>query len=64
MPRATFINEPKNSHLDPLTAAPGKSRFLKTVVPFLKSLEITPNLAAGAAFSQVRPWKDSAALST
>lgn len=39
VPRATFINEPKNSHLDPLTATPRKSRFLKTVVPFLKSLE-------------------------
>jgi hypothetical protein len=25
-----------NSHLDPLMAAPGKSRFLKTVVPWLK----------------------------
>jgi hypothetical protein len=25
-----------NSHLDPLTSAPGKSRFLKTVVPWLK----------------------------
>ena len=26
----------ENSHLDPLTAAPSKSRFLKTVVPWLK----------------------------
>jgi hypothetical protein len=26
------------SHLDPLTAAPARSRFLKTVVPFLRSL--------------------------
>jgi pimeloyl-ACP methyl ester carboxylesterase len=25
-----------NSHLDPLTSAPGKSRFLKTVIPWLK----------------------------
>ena len=25
-----------NSHLDPLTSAPAKSRFLKTVVPWLK----------------------------
>lgn len=39
VPRAAFINEPENSHLDPLTAAPRKSRFLKTVVPFLKSLK-------------------------
>ena len=39
VPRATYVNEPRTSHLDPLTAAPGKSRFLKTVVPFLKSLD-------------------------
>ena len=26
------------SHLDPLTAAPARNRFLKTVVPFLRSL--------------------------
>jgi pimeloyl-ACP methyl ester carboxylesterase len=25
-----------NCHLDPLTSAPGKSRFLKTVIPFLR----------------------------
>jgi hypothetical protein len=25
-----------NSHLDPLTSAPDKSRFLKTVIPWLK----------------------------
>ena len=25
-----------NSHLDPLTSAPGKSRFLKTVIPWLR----------------------------
>ena len=26
------------SHLDPLTAAPGRNRFLKTVVPFLRAV--------------------------
>ena len=26
------------SHLDPLTAAPGRNRFLRTVVPFLRRL--------------------------
>lgn len=36
--RATYVNDPKAGHLDPLTAAPSRSRFLKTVVPFLKSL--------------------------
>jgi hypothetical protein len=28
--------EATNSHLDPLTAAPSKSKFLKTSVPWLK----------------------------
>ncbi len=28
--------DPQQSHLDPLTAAPAKNAFLKTVVPFLK----------------------------
>jgi pimeloyl-ACP methyl ester carboxylesterase len=36
--RATYVDDPGASHLDPLTAAPARSRFLKTVVPFLKSL--------------------------
>lgn len=30
--------DPQQSHLDPLTAAPGKNKFLKTVVPFLDSI--------------------------
>jgi pimeloyl-ACP methyl ester carboxylesterase len=36
--RATYVDDPGASHLDPLTAAPARNRFLKTVVPFLKSL--------------------------
>jgi hypothetical protein len=37
IPARTLVNaEGINSHLDPLTSAPGKSRFLKTVVPFLR----------------------------
>jgi hypothetical protein len=36
--RATYVADPGASHLDPLTAAPARNRFLKTVVPFLKSL--------------------------
>jgi hypothetical protein len=28
--------DPLFSHLDPLTAAPGRNRFLKTVLPFLR----------------------------
>ena len=35
--RARFVDASReNSHLDPLTAAPATSRFLKTVVPWLK----------------------------
>ena len=35
--RSRFVDASKvNSHLDPLTSAPGKSRFLETVVPWLK----------------------------
>ena len=35
--RATLVDAShENSHLDPLTAAPARSRFLKTVVPFLR----------------------------
>jgi pimeloyl-ACP methyl ester carboxylesterase len=33
-----YVNDPGAGHLDPLTAAPSRNRFLKTVVPFLKSL--------------------------
>jgi pimeloyl-ACP methyl ester carboxylesterase len=36
--RATYVADFGASHLDPLTAAPSRNRFLKTVVPFLKSL--------------------------
>lgn len=31
--------DPQQSHLDPLTAAPGKNRFLKTVIPFIEAIE-------------------------
>ena len=35
--RARFVDATKvNSHLDPLTSAPAKSRFLKTLIPWLK----------------------------
>ena len=30
------------SHLDPLTAAPERNRFLQTVVPFLRKLRASP----------------------
>jgi hypothetical protein len=34
--QSTFVNaDPQESHLDPLTAAPARNRFLQTVVPFL-----------------------------
>jgi hypothetical protein len=37
---ATLVNaDPLFAHLDPLTAAPAKNRFYKTVVPFLKRYE-------------------------
>jgi pimeloyl-ACP methyl ester carboxylesterase len=35
----TYVSDPTASHLDPLTAAPARNRFLKTVVTFLKSLD-------------------------
>jgi pimeloyl-ACP methyl ester carboxylesterase len=38
VPRSTLVADHGQSHLDPLFAAPSKNRFLKTVVPFLKSL--------------------------
>jgi hypothetical protein len=30
---------PQASHLDPLTATPDRNKFLKTVVPFIASLD-------------------------
>lgn len=30
------------SHLDPLTAAPERNRFLQTIVPFLRKLRASP----------------------
>jgi hypothetical protein len=39
VPRSTLVSDPRASHLDPLTAAPARNRFLRTVVPFLESLE-------------------------
>ena len=33
--RATLVADHNTSHLDPLTAAPDRNTFLKTVVPFL-----------------------------
>jgi hypothetical protein len=38
IPRATYVDVPNSSHLDPLLAAPSKNTFLRTVVPFLRSL--------------------------
>jgi pimeloyl-ACP methyl ester carboxylesterase len=34
--RTTVVDDRKASHLDPLSAAPGRNRFLQTVVPFLR----------------------------
>ena len=34
--RPTVVDDRSAAHLDPLSAAPGTNRFLKTVVPFLK----------------------------
>jgi hypothetical protein len=36
VPSSTVVDDRGASHLDPLSAAPGTNRFLKTVVPFLK----------------------------
>jgi len=33
---ASYVADPRASHLDPLVAAPRRNVFLKTVVPFLK----------------------------
>jgi hypothetical protein len=38
IPRATVVDDRRASHLDPLSAAPRTSHFLKTVVPFLKRI--------------------------
>jgi len=35
---ARVVDDRTTAHLDPLVAAPGKNRFLKTVVPFLRRL--------------------------
>lgn len=34
--RATLVADHNTSHLDPLTAAPGRNTFLRTVLPFLR----------------------------
>jgi hypothetical protein len=34
--RTTVVDDRNASHLDPLSAAPGRNRFLQTVVPFLR----------------------------
>jgi hypothetical protein len=34
----TVIQDRHASHLDPISAAPGRNRFLKTVVPFLRRI--------------------------
>jgi hypothetical protein len=38
VPRSVIVDDRKTSHLDPLSAAPGRNHFLKTVVPFLVSI--------------------------
>jgi hypothetical protein len=34
----TVVDDSRASHLAPTSAAPGKNRFLKTVVPFLRRI--------------------------
>jgi hypothetical protein len=34
----SIVDARGTSHLDPLSAAPGRNDFLKTIVPFLKRL--------------------------
>jgi hypothetical protein len=34
--QSTIVDDRGTSHLDPLSAAPGRNHFLKSVVPFLK----------------------------
>jgi pimeloyl-ACP methyl ester carboxylesterase len=36
IPRHVVVDDRRTTHLDPLSAAPGRNHFLKTVVPFLK----------------------------
>lgn len=38
VPRVTAVADPRSSHLDPLVASPGKNRFLRTVLPFLRRI--------------------------
>jgi hypothetical protein len=38
IPRSRVVRDPDASHLDPVSAAPARNRFLETVVPFLKKL--------------------------
>ena len=38
VPRMKLVADHGTSHLDPLFAAPGRNRFLQTVVPFLRTL--------------------------
>jgi hypothetical protein len=33
---SSIVDDRGSSHLDPLSAAPGRNDFLKSVVPFLK----------------------------
>jgi hypothetical protein len=38
IPRSRVVADPRASHLDPVSAAPGRNRFLETVVPFLERI--------------------------
>jgi hypothetical protein len=38
VPHARIVDDRHTSHLDPLSAAPKRNRFLKSVVPFLKGI--------------------------
>jgi pimeloyl-ACP methyl ester carboxylesterase len=37
VPRAVVVDDRRANHLDPLSASPSRNRFLKTVLPFLRS---------------------------
>ena len=41
VPKSRVIDDRQAAHLDPLSAAPRRNRFLKTVVPFLKQAAAT-----------------------
>jgi hypothetical protein len=41
VPKSRVIDDRQAAHLDPLSAAPTRNRFLKTVVPFLKQAAAT-----------------------